>query len=74
MDLITVVFILVLVGVGLYLVNRFVPMDAKIKTILNWVVVIAVVLWLLSIFGVFSYLHGVNIGPNTNTNHVTGHR
>jgi multisubunit Na+/H+ antiporter MnhB subunit len=46
------IIVLAIVGVLLYLVNRFVPMDAKIKTILNWVVVIAVILWLLSVFGI----------------------
>ncbi|HXM32282.1 MAG TPA: Thivi_2564 family membrane protein [Chthoniobacterales bacterium] len=62
MDLLHVVLILIVVGVLLYLVNRFVPMDAKIKLILNWVVVIAVVVWLLSLFGLFSYLSGVPVG------------
>ena len=44
--------ILIVVGVLLYLANRFIPMDAKIKTIMNWVVVIAVILWLLNVFGI----------------------
>jgi hypothetical protein len=48
------IIILAVVGVLLYLLNAFVPMDAKIKTIINWVVVFAVVLWLLSIFGVLN--------------------
>ena len=47
-----------IVGVGLYLVNRYVPMDVKIKTILNWVVVIVVIFWLLSVFGIFNGFHG----------------
>ena len=44
--------VLIVVGVLLYLANRFIPMDAKIKTIMNWVVVIAVILWLLNVFGI----------------------
>ena len=54
MPLVHLMIILVLVGVALYLINLYVPMDAKIKTILNWTVVIVVVLWLLNLFGVFS--------------------
>ena len=38
----------------LWLVNTYVPMDGKIKTILNVVVVIAVILWLLQGFGLLS--------------------
>jgi hypothetical protein len=52
MSLMSVVLVLIVVGVGLWLVNRYIPMDGKIKTILNIVVVIAVVLWLLYGFGV----------------------
>ena len=46
--------VLIVVGALLYLANRFIPMDAKIKTIMNWVVVIAVILWLLSVFGILN--------------------
>jgi hypothetical protein len=53
MDLIQLVLILIAVGVGFYLINRFIPMDAKIKQILNIVVVIVVILWLLKVFGFF---------------------
>jgi hypothetical protein len=52
MPLITVVITLVVVGLLLWLVNTYIPMDGKIKSILNVVVVIAVVLWLLYGFGV----------------------
>jgi hypothetical protein len=47
---------IIVVGVLLWLVNTYVPMDAKIKQILNIVVVIVVILWLLNVFGVFGYL------------------
>lgn len=52
MPLITVVITLVVVGLLLWLVNTYIPMDGKIKSILNVVVVVAVVLWLLYGFGV----------------------
>jgi hypothetical protein len=50
------------VGVLLWLVNTYVPMDAKIKSILNAVVVIAVVLWLLNLFGLLHQLRGIRVG------------
>jgi hypothetical protein len=52
--LISLVVILIVIGVLLWLVNSFIPMDPKIKSILNAVVIIAVVIWLLYILmGVF---------------------
>lgn len=52
---------LVVVGILLYLVNTYVPMDGKIKNILNTVVVIVVILWLLQVFGVFAYIGSPSI-------------
>ena len=54
MSIIALIVALVVIGLLLWLVNTYIPMDAKIKNILNVVVVICVVLWLLSVFGVFS--------------------
>ena len=54
--MLSVVLTLIVVGILLWLVNSYVPMDGKIKNILNAVVVICVVLWLLSVFGVLTYL------------------
>lgn len=62
MPLITVVMTLIVVGVLLWLVNRYIPMDGKIKSILNAVVVIGVVLWLLSAFGVMGNLGNIRVG------------
>jgi len=63
MDLIQLVIVLIVVGVLLWLVNSYIPMDSKIKQILNGVVVIAVVLWLLNVFGVLSVFRGIRVGP-----------
>ena len=52
--LIQVIIVLIIVGVLLWLVNNYIPMDGKIKSILNAVVVIVVILWLLQAFGVLS--------------------
>ena len=60
MDLITVVLTLIVVGFLLWVINRYVPMDSKIKSILNIVVVIVVVIWLLQGFGVIGSLRGNN--------------
>ena len=57
MPLIQLILILVVVGVILWLVNSYIPMDAAIKKILNVVVIIAVILWLLSVFGVIGALY-----------------
>lgn len=54
MPLINVVLTLIVVGVLLWLINAYIPMQATIKRILNIVVVIAVILWLLYGFGVIS--------------------
>ena len=62
MPLIQVLEVLVVVGVVLWLVNRFIPMQASIKSILNGVVGIAVVLWLLNIFGLFHSLARIHVG------------
>ena len=62
MPLIHLVIVLIVVGVLLWLVNKFIPMDKKIKSILNIVVVIGVVLWLLNAFGIFSSGANINIG------------
>lgn len=56
MSLINVVIILIIVGVLLYLINRYIPMDGKIKQILNIVIVIAVIIWLLKAFGLLTGL------------------
>ncbi len=64
MPLLQVVLVLVVVGVLLWLVDRFIPMASSIKSILNAVVTIAVVLWLLKIFGLLSYLSNIHIGKS----------
>jgi len=62
MPLIYVVGVLIVVGVLLWLVNTYIPMDGKIKSILNAVVVIALVIYLLQIFGLLGTLEGIKVG------------
>jgi hypothetical protein len=57
MTLIQLIVLLVLIGVILWLVNTYIPMDAKIKQILNVAVVIIVILWLLAAIGLLPLLN-----------------
>jgi hypothetical protein len=59
MPIITILLILVAAGVILWLVNTYIPMDRKIKNILNVVVVILVIIWLLKVFGLFDSMMNV---------------
>lgn len=63
MSLIALIIVLVLVGFILWAVNAYIPMDANIKKVLNVVVVIVVILWLLSIFGLLPDLNAIRVGP-----------
>jgi hypothetical protein len=65
MSLITIVITLIVVGVLLWLVNTYIPMDGKIKKILNIVVVVVVVLWLLNVFGVWGHLRDVRVSTQS---------
>jgi len=61
MPFVTIVLTLILVGFLLWLVNRFIPMAGSIKSILNAVVVIVVVLWLLNVFRLFHYFSHIRV-------------
>jgi hypothetical protein len=62
MPLVQVVLVLIVVGILLWLIDRFIPMAGSIKSILNAVVVIAVVLWLLNVFGLWGYVSRIHVG------------
>lgn len=61
MPILTILIVLIIVGVVLYLINNYIPMDRKIKSILNIVVVICVIIWLLKAFGLFDSLGNVKV-------------
>lgn len=61
MSLLTILLVLIVAGILLYVVNAYIPMDGKIKNILNIVVVLVVIVWLLKVFGLFSYLKNFNV-------------
>lgn len=52
MTLISLVVTLMIIGILLWVINTYIPMDPKLKSILNLVVVIIVILWLLRVFGI----------------------
>ena len=62
MPLLQILMVLIAIGVLLWLVDRFIPTQGTIKSIFNGVVVIATVLWLLNIFGLFHSLSRIRIG------------
>jgi hypothetical protein len=56
-----IVVVLIVVGVLLWLINTYIPMDRKIKNILNIVVVVVVVIWLLQAFGLVGSLNRIRV-------------
>jgi hypothetical protein len=64
MPLTQVVLVLIVVGVLLWLINHFIPMQGTIKSIMNGVVVIAVALWLLNVFGFLSSFNHIRVGSS----------
>ena len=61
MPLLAVILALIVVGILLWLINTYVPMEPSIKRILNIVVIIALVIWLLKVFGLLAYLSSVTV-------------
>jgi hypothetical protein len=61
MALLDILIAIIVVGVLLWIINTFIPMDHQIKKIFNLVVVIVLIVWLLKVFGLFSYLMNVHI-------------
>ena len=62
MPLLNLVVMLIVVGVGLYLINRYIPMASSIKSILNVVVVVVVCVWLLQAVGLWGRMSGFRVG------------
>ncbi len=62
MPLSTVILTIVAVGLVLWLVNRFIPMQGQIKSILNGLVVIVLVLWIANLYGVLGHLRHFRVG------------
>lgn len=63
MTLVGIVVVLVVVGLVMWLINTYIPMAAGIKSVLNIVVFIVVILWLLQGFGLIGNIPGMHIPP-----------
>lgn len=61
MPILTILIVLIVAGVALWLINSYIPMDRKVKNILNIVVVIIIVIWLLKVFGIWGSLNNITI-------------
>jgi hypothetical protein len=61
MALLQILIVLIIIGVLLWVINTYIPMDVKIKQILNIVTVIIIVIWLFKVFGLFNFLSNVRI-------------
>lgn len=57
----SLVITLIVVGVLLWVINNYIPMDGKIKRILNMTVVVVVVLWILNTMGLIDSLRGIRV-------------
>lgn len=62
MSVLTILLVIIGVGVLLWLVNRFIPMQSTVKSILNAIVIILLVVWLLDVFGVIDVLRNTEVG------------
>ena len=62
MPLINLVIALIVVGVALWLINRYIPMQSGIKTILNVVVIVAVGVWVLQALGLWGSVSSYRVG------------
>ena len=62
MSLLALIVLLVVIGVIMYLINTYIPMEANIKKILNIAVVIIVIIWLLSAVGLLPDLNAIRVG------------
>ena len=61
MSLLSILIAIIVVGVLLWVINTFLPMDHQIKRIFNIVVVVALIIWLLKAFGLFAYLTNIYV-------------
>ena len=61
MSLMNIALVLVVVGLVLWLINTYIPMAGGMKSLLNIVTFVVVVVWLLQGFGVIRTIPGVHI-------------
>jgi predicted membrane protein len=65
MSILSIILAIVAVGVVLWLINRFIPMQSTVKSILNGLVIILLVVWLLDAFGLIDVLRSTTVSDVT---------
>jgi hypothetical protein len=60
MPILTILITLIVVGFVLWLIN-LIPMQPTIKRIVNTIIIIVVVIWLMKVFGLWSYLSNIHV-------------
>ncbi len=63
MTLVNIVVILVVIGLVMWLINTYIPMAGAIKSLLNIVVFVVVLIWVLQTFGLIGTIPGLKIPP-----------
>jgi hypothetical protein len=61
--LVNIVVILVVVGLVMWLINNYIPMAGAIKSLLNIVVFVVLLIWILQVFGLIGAIPGLKIPP-----------
>jgi hypothetical protein len=61
MGIFELILILVIVGVLMWLVNTYIPMEAGIKKLLNIAVIVIMVIFVVNAMGIFSNFHDINV-------------
>jgi hypothetical protein len=61
MTLVDIVLVFVVIGLVMWLINSFIPMAGGIKSLLNVVVFVVVLIWILRVFGVVGQIPGVHV-------------
>lgn len=63
MTLVDIVVILVIAGLLMWLINTYIPMAAAIKSLLNIVVFVVLLIWVLQSLGIIGEVAGIRIPP-----------
>ena len=62
MPLISIIVVLCVIGVILWLIDTYLPLDPTIKRIIQIVIIVVIILWLLQVFGLMGTLNSVRVG------------
>ncbi len=61
MTLVDIVLVFVVIGLLMWIINAYIPMAAGIKSLLNVVVFVVVLIWVLRVFGLVGEIPGVHV-------------